>query len=338
MNVPSDNLVPGFGLTLINTPPFRADFKSLVEGQFKLSNERGIRRLPGAVHRARDRGDPDYRLDATMDIYQFRRLMIELILFNNLRRRLDRSQIPDAFPLPDDLDVRPIDLWEWGIANRIGMGRTMPRAQVRMNLLPSYNAATGVEGLSILNGLLSYDSPTLRGLGYFARGAQVRHFDLRLDDRDVTAGYLRLDGGRRIEEVRLTKKYEQYAGWCLDELQLDQEAWDVAEQANRGASHQDRAELNARVDAIVTDATTASAAGGETSRPKRVRDIRGNRRDERNHLRKQEAFSADSSRAGLSGDRAPSTGARPNLVLEKGSASARPASTEADDGYVPFPS
>ena len=338
MNIPSDGLVPGFGLTLINTPPFRADFKSLVEGQFKLSNERGIRRVPGAVHKVRDRGDPDYRLDAQLDIYQFRRLMIELILFNNLRRRLDRAQIPDAFPLPEDLDVRPIDLWQWGIANRIGMGRETPRSQVRLNLLPSYQATTGNDGLSVLNGLLCYDSPTLSRLGHFSRGAAARHFDLRLDDRNVSVGYLRLDGGRHIEEVSLTKKFARYAGWSLDELQVEQESWTVAAQAQRGASHQDRAELNARVDAIVSDATSLGAVAAEPHRGKRARDIRTNRRDERQHLRKQEAFTGDPSRAGVStSSDATSVGGRPRLVLESGSAAGDLGDSNGDE-YVPFPS
>src|SRR3546814_17639539 len=57
----SDWTVPGLNLILKNTPPFRADFKSFVEGYFKILNEKAVERMPGWVDQQRDRGDPDYR-------------------------------------------------------------------------------------------------------------------------------------------------------------------------------------------------------------------------------------------------------------------------------------
>src|SRR3546814_3852327 len=40
----SDWTVPGLNLILKNTPPFRADFKSFVEGYFKILNEKADRK------------------------------------------------------------------------------------------------------------------------------------------------------------------------------------------------------------------------------------------------------------------------------------------------------
>lgn len=62
----ADYIVPGFRLTIHDTPSFRADFKSFVEGQFKITNEKGIKRLPGWVDKLKDRGSPDYRYDGRL--------------------------------------------------------------------------------------------------------------------------------------------------------------------------------------------------------------------------------------------------------------------------------
>ncbi|HLL82253.1 MAG TPA: hypothetical protein VK420_06365, partial [Longimicrobium sp.] len=82
----SNDLVPGFRMRVSNTPPYRADMKSYVEAQFRLTNETAIRREPGWVEKARDRGEPDYRLDAVLTLEEFTQMMIDLVLLNNRTR------------------------------------------------------------------------------------------------------------------------------------------------------------------------------------------------------------------------------------------------------------
>lgn len=71
----SDRLVSAFNISVANTPPYRPDFKALVEGQFKLINDITIKRQPGWVNKLKKRGGPDYRLDATLDLKSFTLLM-----------------------------------------------------------------------------------------------------------------------------------------------------------------------------------------------------------------------------------------------------------------------
>src|SRR3546814_6908625 len=56
----------------------------------------------------------------------------------------------------------PLELWEWGIANKIGAGRVLSREKVRVGLLPRYEARSSYEGLGILGGLLHYESADAR--------------------------------------------------------------------------------------------------------------------------------------------------------------------------------
>ena len=310
--IPSDHLVSAFGLRISNTPPFRADFKSFVELQFRLSNEQGIRRQPGWVDKLAGRGDPDYRLDATLDLYHFNRLMIELVLHNNRARRL-MSLVPPDYPLSDDMDPVPLDLWKWGMETRVGIGRTMDRDRVRVNLLPSEEATATPEGITV-NGL-HYDSATGRERGWFLRvpGRERVRVSVAYDPRDVSKVYLRLDNGRTIEECPLTDKDAiRYLGKTLEEVQDAGDRRLVARQRDRRTRHQDVAELNARLEAITREAA-GERAEELGSKPPTVTDINEARRAQRRVVQAREAFTR--------GATLPPAPPRP----------------AAADGYVPFP-
>jgi len=75
--------------TVKNTPPFRADWKPLVERYFKLTNERTKSLLPGAVNPDfMQRGGRDYRLDAKLDLMQFTAIIIKCALYHNNHYRI----------------------------------------------------------------------------------------------------------------------------------------------------------------------------------------------------------------------------------------------------------
>jgi hypothetical protein len=320
----SDHLVTAFGIAVANTPPFRADFKSFVEAQFKITNERGIRRQPGWVDKQRPRGGRDYRLDAALTLEHFTRLMIELVLHNNRARRI-RTQVAPDYPLAQDGDPTPLDLWEWGMRNRVGAGRTMDRGRTRVNLLPSEEATATPQGIRLFG--LNYDSATGREEGWFLRGtgrASVR-VDVAYDPRDVSRVFLRLDRGRKIEECPLTETdAARYAGLTLEEVQDDQDRADIRRQTDRGAEHQSLADLHARLDHITAEGVRErdEALGGPGRDPV-VIDISQAKSAERRALRAEQAFTADPATP------APSAASRPPA-----SASADP---DDDDAYIPFP-
>jgi putative transposase len=284
----SDALVAAFGITVSNTPPFRADFKAFVEGQFKITNEKGIVRLPGYVERMHERGDTDYRLDSKLDIHDFTKLIISLALHNNTRRRLV-DQVPVGFDMPADMDPRPLDLWEWGVEHRLGQMREFPRERVRVNLLHTVKATATRRGFKTHGGLLYYDSATAREQGWFtgATGRRAVTVTLSYDARDVSRVFLRHENGQRIEECPLADHNAHFAGKTLDEVRDQRDRLVIGRQRGFGQERQDEAELSARLDAIVNDAVERAAPQVD------VRDIRGNRRAEQRKMRRDQAFSAD---------------------------------------------
>src|SRR3546814_17457159 len=121
--------------------------------------------MPGWVDQHRDRGDPDYSLDAVLTLPAFIKLIIELILHNNMFRKV--NQVPVGFPRTLDYHPSPLELWEWGIANKIGTGRVLSREKVRVGLLTRYDARSSCEGLGSLGGWLLDKSADAHAPGGF---------------------------------------------------------------------------------------------------------------------------------------------------------------------------
>lgn len=131
----ADALVNPLNVTIHNTPPYRADFKGIIEQNFRRTKEKVIRFLPGEVHKRSGRGAKDYRLDATMTLYRFTRLIIRYVIWYNSNYYMKRYSM-DEFMIQDRVKRFPLDLWEWGIRNRSGHLRTIQQDVMRANLLP----------------------------------------------------------------------------------------------------------------------------------------------------------------------------------------------------------
>lgn len=288
----SDRIPTGLPIRLINNPAYRADFKSFVEGQFLTTNERGIKRQPGAVNKDWHRGDPDYRLNATLTLYFFHQLIIELILHNNLARRLE-GVVPQGFPLPPDMDPRPLDLWDWGVENHLFKGRQFERQRVRAALLEPTRARTTHNGLSIHNGLLYYDCKIGHEEGWFLRGTGrgSQLMELRIDRRDISTAFLMHDSGKRIIECPLTHACARYRGLALEEVWDERQRRTTARKLDRRERHQSIARVNARMDAITDEARRhkEAALGGPGIQPN-VQHMTEIKQVEREVVRSNEAF------------------------------------------------
>jgi len=310
----SDRLVPAFNMRITNTPPFRADFKSLVERQFGILSERGIERQPGWVDKMKNRGGPDYRLDATFDINSFTQLMIELILFNNQSRRIGGPVHMD-YPLDPDREPTPLSVWNWGMETFPGLGRHMGRRQVRINLLPRKTARASRQGLVLHPCQLHYESATGKAAGWFEAntGRKSKKVEVSYDPRDVSSVFLRRESDGNVEECPLTPAdRKRFEGKTLDEVYDYHDRRRNTRHRDRVQRLQDEATLNARIGAITQKAERrmVELLGNDTPT---VDGIRDTRQIEREQLRKSQAF----------------TGVGDDSESEK---------DDSTDDYIPFPS
>jgi hypothetical protein len=88
----AENLPSGLGIDLAFPPPYRPDWKAIVESRFRILNRlTQIKWSPGGVaERIKERGERDYRLDATLNMYEFTKIMVTSVLhYNRYSRQPD---------------------------------------------------------------------------------------------------------------------------------------------------------------------------------------------------------------------------------------------------------
>ncbi|RME86877.1 MAG: DNA-binding protein, partial [Anaerolineae bacterium] len=283
----ADNLVNALNISVANTPPYRADWKGIVERYFRLSNERVTRWLPGAVRTDARRGDPDYRLDACLTLTEFRQILIWTILEHNNHYRMDWYPMDRAM-IRDQIEPYPVALWQWGLENRVGHLRTMPQEVIRLNLLPQDTASIARDGIRFRK--LRYTCRQAEEEGWFvaARERGSRRVPVAYDVRRADTLYLRLDDPRQLVPCHLLPQFEVYRG--LDWYEVQEHQALLRQRSKRAESGQIQADAayQSRVAHIVQQAQERRK---QTSLPEskaaRLRNIRDNRRRER-RLERQE--------------------------------------------------
>ncbi|WP_429087345.1 hypothetical protein [Brassicibacter mesophilus] len=145
-----ENLINNLNIKIENTSPYRGDLKGIVERSFRTVNEKIKHKTPGAIQKEyRERGDRDYRLDATLTLEEFTQIYIKMVLHHNHKMKVDYPVDKDM--ISDELTPTPINLWNWGIENKKGRLRVVDRDIMRLNILPKGKASVSRAGLKFKN-------------------------------------------------------------------------------------------------------------------------------------------------------------------------------------------
>jgi putative transposase len=281
----ADNLVNALNIRVSNTPPYRADWKGIVERNFRLINDTTIHWIPGAVKRTRERGDKDYRLDAVLDLQQFRKLMVLCVLEHNKDHQMNWYRM-DEFMIQDNVEPYPVDLWNWGIQNRSGHLRQMTPDIVRLNLLPTAEASVTARGI-YYKGLYYTCELALREQWFVKARMQGRwKVSIAYDPRSLDIIYLRLNESRHLEVCQLTEADQRFKGrdWheVIDYFEEQKQTQEIANTRQQ----QSKATFHAQLEHLVLEATeqTEKHQIGQSKRS-RLKDIRENRKLERENER-----------------------------------------------------
>lgn len=287
----ADNLVQGLNIRVDNTAPYRADWKAIVEQNFRLLKDR-IRWVPGVVYGCKMRGGPDYRLDATLTLNEFRQLMIECVRHHNLYHRMTWYR-KNEFMIADHVEPTPIKLWQWGIQNRVGHVRTFPRDVVYANLLPRAQATVTHFGIKFEG--LCYTCDIAEREHWFVRARQHRFkVNVAYDPRSLDVIYLRIDDRRDLVKCNLLSKDTRFLGrdWyeVVDYFAIEA----LAEQAGATDKQAHEAEYHATLNHIVSRAVEEKIQSKSgLSKTQKVRDIRVNREVEKALERRRGAVSPE---------------------------------------------
>jgi putative transposase len=277
----SDALGEKLRIKVINTAPYRPDWKAIVERYFRLINDVVIDWAPGAIREYLPRSGNDYRLDARLTLYELRQLLVGCILEHNMAHKME-GYPRDKDMYADGVQPYPARLWEWGIANRSGYLKEQPPAAVRMQLLPGDRAWVTPEGIHFKG--LSYECERAWNEKWFekARIAGSWPVAMAYDYRTVSRIYLRLDEGRQIEECTLMPKDQIWAAFDWQDIK-DRRAWDkVLAKEPEQQAQQAKIEIQAKQKQIIRDARKKTMAARKGfSNAELLSGIDENRADER---------------------------------------------------------
>lgn len=179
---------PTSGIRVEVAPSMTPIAKGTVEGKHsELKKERpGRFNLPGRFQKIRKRRQSDGKRDATLDILEFERILIEIILDINGEPVEPNRIPPDALPRGAQVGSR-IGLHEWALVNRAGFTRQMGPHFPFEHLLT--NAIGRVTPLGIKLENETFNCDRLRELGYLTI-AVGEHFNISVSYHPNYAGEL----------------------------------------------------------------------------------------------------------------------------------------------------
>ena len=115
------------------TPSYTAQAKGTVEGKNnEVKHKRHRIDLPGLYKKFRSRGETDGKWDAALNIDEFEKAIVEIIMLLNRQAVLKKHLPRDA--IKDKVSTR-LQLWTWGLANRSGYTARAPSNFVYEHLL-----------------------------------------------------------------------------------------------------------------------------------------------------------------------------------------------------------
>ncbi|PRC95417.1 transposase [Bacillus cereus] len=282
------SLINNLNIRIENTTAYRGDLKGIVERKFRTLNGKVKQKAPGAIQKEyRERGDRDYRLDATLSLKEFTAIIITLVLHHN-------HKIIDKYPMEkemitDGLVPTPIKLWNWGIQNRKGRLRTVDRNILRLNVLPRGKAIISRAGIKFKN--LLYGSKQAVEEQWYLK-LRNKSVEIVYDPRNVEKIYIPHDNGMDFESCILLEPSQQYRNDLLEEIIFQQQLRSELEEIERSNQIQLTINTDAKMDEIIKKAKNKKhqSLNASTSKREKIASIRENKNTEKQLNRQQEKF------------------------------------------------
>ncbi|WP_238456725.1 Mu transposase C-terminal domain-containing protein [Desulforamulus aeronauticus] len=273
-------------------PPYRADWKGIVEQHFRVIQQRVKPFLPGYVDKDfRERGVRDYRLDAKLDIYQFTQIIIKCIIYHNTKHFLT-TYSRDEMMVADEVKPVPVELWKWGIANRSGSLRYYPEDIVKLSLMPKDTARVTHKGIIYKKLHYSCDK-AIREMWFDRARRKTWKVDISYDPRNLNSIYIRdTEDQTFYEKCYLLDSQSRYFEKTLDEIKYLMEYEKLEEQKSAYINLQSESDLKSDIESIVRQAEdmTKMVSSNTVSNSSKVKGIQKNRQVEKEINREKEAF------------------------------------------------
>lgn len=280
-----------YGVDFDNPPPFRPDWKAIVESRFEILNKEWGPYVPGHVEQDyRERGSHNYLLDATMTLREFTKLMLVMVVRYNIRP-FDRAAKDPTF-VAQGLADSPAELWRYGIEHYSGTLRTVPVEAMRACVYPRVAARVTREGIALGNRFYETERASREQWFVRARSEGTWKVELAFDPGapESSAYVVHADGAFERATLRQTGAHYDTNPSLAEIALLNEQA---AENYVRGVY----ATTNIDLDLLQVANDTIAEATNQTQLAKELRgmavpctkDTKAARQREREHERAQRA-------------------------------------------------
>ena len=284
-----ESIISGLNIKIANTASYRGDMKAIVERYFRTIHTKIKPFVPGFVGGDfAQRGGSDYRLDAKLDIHQFTKLIIKCVLYHNNHHYLSTYNREEMM-IEDDITPIPINLWNWGIANRAGRLRYVDEEIVKLNLLPKDTATITSQGIRFKSMLYGSEKALKERWFEKARNRGSWKVDIVYDSRNMDYIYI-LNDTRSFDKGFLLSHEDRFSGKTLDEIEYLLAYEKMQHEGNQDKELQAKVDLISDIEAIVKEAEQQTMEDKEIGRSKasRLKGIGENRNKEKMINRKSE--------------------------------------------------
>jgi hypothetical protein len=241
------------GPTLKIAPPFRPDWKAIVESRFRLINEDlNLKFIPGGVDARRlERGDRDYELDATLDIDMFTKIIIYQVLKHN--KTLYLPHLATNQMVADEIELTPLSIWEWGMQESIIPHHVRPSDDIKIALLPSADATVKRGGIFFKGIFYTCDLAEQEQWSAVSHNLRTQRVKIWYDPNSADNVWIR-DGGVFLPLRIVDYQIEKYSGFRLEEVEDRFEALRHASPDQKHYALNESAKLKDNVESILEQA------------------------------------------------------------------------------------
>ncbi|MFA1711485.1 transposase family protein [Peribacillus frigoritolerans] len=288
IGVNSDKVIDSLGIRMATAASYRGDMKGIVEQEFNQLKQK-IRHLPGFVKKGyKERGEKDHALEATLDIEDFIKAVKAIVDHHNYKSYM-RNYTLDVNMVKDSLDPYPVNIWKWGIENRIGAFRQVSTELAIINLLPSKKATITEFGIRLEKQMYFTCEHAIKEQWFLRTGSKIgKKVELFYDVRNCNIAYLRLEGNYSFERCNLMPRSERYKNYRFEEAigLITNEKVKLSVKLHE--QNQVNIDLNKTLASIAKDSiqkTEEHMLNNNTSNTQRKKDRKDNRKVENELLR-----------------------------------------------------
>ncbi|AIF42154.1 Mu transposase C-terminal domain-containing protein [Virgibacillus sp. SK37] len=286
----SNVLTEKLNIRIENSGSWRGDLKSLIERQFGLFSDGVVKpMLPGAVDKDfGKRGTRDHRLSGKLTLSEFKKIIINYILYFNNHYVLE-NYVMDEEMIRAGVEPIPIKLWEWGMQNRAGRLRAISKELLMLNLLPEGTATVTESGIKFKN--IYYGSDLALKEQWFVQARYKKSWKIpvKYDPRNLSELYIQGIHDNGFERCYLLKHQSRYENKAMEDINYLQEYEKMQKNGYKQNELKAKVDLIEAVEKIVKNAEKeAKAEGVKESNNKRIKDIKEHRKVEQEKLYQQE--------------------------------------------------